>query len=824
MSNAEWQKVKEIFHTAVDLDTAERSRFLDASCNGDGEMRKEVDSLLASHFAAGDFIEGPAFVATEIFEDDFSMADQRFGNYTIIREIGAGGMGVVFLARRCDGEFDQLVAIKVVRQILAEKHLIERFKQERQILATLSHPNIAKLLDGGVSDDGRPFLAMEYIDGETITQFADDQNLDVRSRLDIFLKVCSAVAYAHRNLIVHRDLKPNNILVAADNEPKLLDFGLAKLLDQDAARIGEQTQTAFHALTPAYASPEQLLGEQITTASDIYSLGMIMFELITGGRPFQTDGKSLDEIVRTVTLTEPQAPSRYASSGFKLDSDLDNIVLMALRREPERRYRSVEQFADDIKRHLDGRPVLARPNTWTYRTSKFIRRHRLGAAAAAIVLITLICGVTATVWQSRKTERQRVKAESINAFLENALQYSNPILSPLKKNGQHTTVNEVLDAAARRIEDGEFDNDPELKLELERTISSVLWGQGNYHRARIHMTEYVKLLREQYGEDDPNFIVGSVLLAGLLFTKGEMTEAEASYRQYLPLMRIESAKGNIKPGVMADALNMFAYLRRTQGDSREAEALFRESLTLFPRLTADEQKPVATTRSTLASTIADQGRFDEALEMARLAVQEYEDRGETDSANLGFSLTIHGGFLAEKGDLINSDAELERAEVIFRDLLFSSNLWLGDALRNRALSLYGQQRYPEAITKLDEALSIYEDNFGKHYDQYPTALIIKGLSLTKLGKYAEGERALREAVEIRVSSLPPEHFWVALAKSALGECLTIQKKYAEAAPFLNESYESLVRSQGVDNPRTKLAETRLEDFRKASGTVSTKTS
>ena len=808
-STPNWEQVKEIFSATLELEPDARDAFVAETCSDNQTLRSEVESWLASHAESEDFIETPAFSANQLFSNGTSSAGRQFGNYTIIHEIGQGGMGVVFLAERNDGEFEQQVALKVVRQSVAESHMIERFRSERQILASLSHPNIANLLDGGVSGAGEPFLVMEYIQGESITDHADKQGLDIDARLNLFQKVCSAVSYAHRNLVIHRDIKPSNILITADGEPKLLDFGLAKLIDENLPADPTNTQTTFRALTPAYASPEQLKGGAITTASDVYSLGVVLYELLTGDRPFHFTGKSLDEIIRTVTEFEPALPSHVDKTDPKLRGDLDNIVLTALRREPERRYLSIDQFADDISKYLRGLPVSARPNTLIYRSSKFIRRHRIGAAAGAMVLLSLIAGMAGTLWQSQQAQKQKEKAESINAFLEQTLKYSNPILSSLKRSGQETTVNEVLDEAARRLDVGEFDNEPEVKLELERTVAMTYFGQGKYQPARKHMAEHVALLRQVYGENDPKLMVGSAMWAGLLFAKGDMDEAESVYRQYLPLLRNEVRQGRVGADVLTDVINNFAYMRRTQGDSHEAELLFRETLSLMPQLSDEARKSVATTRSTLASTIGDQGRFDEALATARDAVDEYRQRGETDSPNYGFSLNVLGGFLTEKGELAEAETSVRDAETIFRTRMAPTSLWLGDNLRNEALLLYAQQKFPEAVAKANEAATIYENGFGKHYDHYPTVLIVKGLSLTRSGAAKTGETFLRDAVARRNATLSVEHFWVATANGALGECLTTQKRYEEAEDLLRKSYESLKTSQEPDSPRLGLARQRL---------------
>lgn len=444
-----WRRVKSIFLDALDRAESEREKYLDEICGGDAALKKEVGFLLAAHVASESFIESPAFKVTSIFNSDGgdAQAGKLFGNYRIIREIGVGGMGAVFLAERADGEFTQKTALKIVRQNFADRELINRFKRERQILASLNHAYIAKLLDGGVSSDGIPFLVMEYVDGEPITDFAVKHNLNVEERLQLFVKICAAVAEAHRNLIIHRDLKPANIFVTGDGEPKLLDFGLAKLIDDGFSADEAQTLTAFRAMTPAYASPEQLRGEAITTSSDIYSLGVVLYELLTGDRPFHFRNQNLNEMINVVCNSEPARPSeavtqiisdrstgkkvretgepddrqtnkisavpfsRFSISPARLKGDLDNIILTAMQKEPARRYGTVEKFAEDIERHLQGLPVRARPNTFAYRAEKFIKRNYWTAAAGLLILLTLLGGIVATVWQARRADEQRARAE-----------------------------------------------------------------------------------------------------------------------------------------------------------------------------------------------------------------------------------------------------------------------------------------------------------------------------------------------------------------------------------------------------------------------------
>jgi serine/threonine-protein kinase len=733
--------------------------------------------------------------------------------------------------------------------------VLERFKSERQILAALDHPNIARLLDGGTTDDGLPYLVMEYVEGTLVTDYCDDRRLTTNDRLQIFRTICAAVQHAHQNLVVHRDLKPSNILITPDGTPKLLDFGIAKVLNPALSGPAmERTGTELRVLTPDYASPEQVRGEKLTTTSDIYSLGVVLYELLTGHRPYRSINTPSHDFARVICEQEPPKPSTAVSSvevvthddsrpqttitpesvsqardtqldklRRRLFGDLDNIVLMALRKEPERRYESAAQLSTDIQRHLDGLPVIARKATFKYRAGKFVRRNRLAVAAAAVLLLSLIGGIVATAWQARAAAwqaraaasqaqaalQEKEKAETISAFLGQVLNSTNPVLKVSHDSSRERTITEVLDEAARRLESGEFDNQPEVKAELERIISNSYNGQGRHRLADQHAQEYVALQSKLYGANDPRTLTASANWAQLLFTRGELTEAENKFRQVLPLMRTEQQKGNLKAEVLLYALLNFAYVRRTQGDSTEAESLFREVLTLSNQIPAESLYPIAVTQSTLASTLADQGRFDEALQTAREAVTEARQRGESDRPDFGFSLTILGGFLTDKGSFAEADTALREGEAIFRKLLSPSHLWLGDNLRNQAICLYRQNKFAEAQSKVDETLKIYLESFGVHYDNYPTALITKGLILNKTGKSKEGEVILREAVKLRTDSLPKEHFWVGVANSALGECLTTQKRFAEAEPLLVESYTALKSRLGQRDPRTQEALQRL---------------
>jgi len=441
MTPERWQKIDKIFDEALTLEPFQRAGLLDISCVDDTQLRREVESLLAASSQAGTFIEPPLLSCDDTSDNNSSLAGQTLGSYRLLSEIGHGGMGVVYLAARADDEFNKQVAIKLIQPGPHNKDLLKRFRRERQILANLDHPNIARLLDGGTTEQGVPYLVMEYVEGTPMTEYCDERKLSITERLKLFRNVCSVVQYAHQNLVIHRDLKPGNILVTADGQVKLLDFGIAKLLDADPSHTTSDTPTAFHVMTPEYASPEQIRNEPITTASDVYSLGIVLYELLTGHYPYRFKDRSLREIIRVICEEEPESPShaisrvetRTEANGktrattspesvsrtregkpdklrARLRGDLNDIALMALRKDPQRRYNTVEQLSEDIRRHLEGRPVLARNATLVYRASKFIRRYKTGAAVAAIIMLTLLGGILATTRQAsiaRKETRDK---------------------------------------------------------------------------------------------------------------------------------------------------------------------------------------------------------------------------------------------------------------------------------------------------------------------------------------------------------------------------------------------------------------------------------
>jgi eukaryotic-like serine/threonine-protein kinase len=422
-----WQRLEEIFQSALDQPPQSRAAWLDSACGGDVELRCEIDSLLAAHETGDfDFTRAAFAEALQVLERRTSRVQegQRIGPYRIVRELGRGGMGRVYLAARADQAFEKQVAIKVVERGLDSEEVTRRFESERHILARLDHPNITRIIDGGTTADGLPFIVMDYVEGQPIDEYCDAHALEVDGRLRLFQGVCAAVHYAHQHLVIHRDIKPANVVVTPEGVPRLLDFGIAKLLATSAAP-SEPTRTVLRRLTPEYASPEQVRGEALTTASDVYSLGVLLYRLLSGQSPYRTPAASARLLERAICDDQPERPSvavaraQHVPAGEgtpdrlrrRLAGDLDNIVLMALRKEPQRRYASVEQLSQDIGRHLAKLPVMARADTAAYRTGKFLARHRIGVAASAAMILLLIAGVVGTSWQARVARVERARAQ-----------------------------------------------------------------------------------------------------------------------------------------------------------------------------------------------------------------------------------------------------------------------------------------------------------------------------------------------------------------------------------------------------------------------------
>lgn len=540
MDSAKWQEIKKVFNKAIDLSATERQKFLE-ECKA--ELRGEVEELIAAHYEAENFIAAPALVEAGLSGDDENDAfiGTQIDSYKIIREIGAGGMGTVYLAIRSDDAFHKRVAVKLIRRGMDTNAVLKRFVMERRILAQLEHPFIASLLDGGSTASGLPYLVMEYVEGIPINKFCSRHGYSIEERLRLFQKVCQAVSHAHQNLVVHRDIKPSNILVTSEGEPKLLDFGIAKLLNPDwSLDTNEATATMFRVMTPEYASPEQIRGLPVNTASDVYSLGVVLYELLTGERPYKIESCAPEEVARVVLTSDPVRPSLVQSTKYKVQSskiknytannegqstedeeriinsklqitnlkslrgDLDNIILKALRKEPSERYNLVQQFSEDISRFLKGLPVLARPQTLNYRFGKYFKRHKIGVAAAALVLISLVGGISIATWQSVVANRERDRANArFEKLRETAKLLMNETRDTLDYLPGTIKLRQSLSEKSVDLLDSFYEDnstDPDFLKELadayEKLGKTQLWEFRQLNSAQNHIEKAVEIRRK----------------------------------------------------------------------------------------------------------------------------------------------------------------------------------------------------------------------------------------------------------------------------------------------------------------------------------------
>ncbi len=833
------QRVADIVEAALEKELGDCASFLDVACVDDSALRKEVESLLYFREQATGFIEEPvASSAVELFaetlEDD--RAGQSFGAYQVVREIGRGGLGAVYLAARSDDEFRKEVALKVIRRGLDTDDILRRFRLERQILAQLEHPNIARLLDGGTTDDALPFFVMEHIQGEPINAYCDSRHLGLTARLELFRKVCAAVSYAHQNLVIHRDLKPSNILVTAEGEPKLLDFGIAKVLTPEGDFV-TRTIPALRVMTPEYASPEQVRGEAMTTASDVYSLGVILYELLAGGKPYRLTTHQADEVSRAISTQEPIRPSvalrgasfqlagsrDLKSRATSLKGDLDNIILMALRKEPQRRYPSVERFSEDIRRHLAGLPVEARHDTFAYRAQKFVQRNKTGVAAAAIVFVTLVAGIVVTLFQAERVvaERNRArkeaaKASRINTFLQDVLAFSNPSWQSSNPNlTRDPTVADALKIAGERAE-SQLADQPEVLAAVQDTLGRTYTGRGKLDLAERFLRAALETRLRVLGPDDQDTAQSMTSLGEVFLWRADYAEAERLSRSALAIYRRAQKKAEDDAKWMAITLNNLAFaVSAGKKGQDEAEALYREAAELGAEFTGMDRAALANIYNNLSLIRFEKGDLDGALAYMEKSIAEQKSLPGDTRLDLGTKLGNLGRFLTKKGDYAEG-------EKYYREALETQIATVGEFHQRTAQiwasyaeNLREQGDYARALKEAQHAITIQERVLAPDHVDFANAWQILGETLARAGKLEEGEHHLRRALERGSPKWPKGSRYLAQAQLALGENLQAQERLAEAEPLLRAAYEGFKERLGPEHPDTARAAERWRKLEQA---------
>ena len=786
---------------ALDLAPAERAAWLAEVRARTPDLAREVEALLAAEdeLDARGFLAGPA---AELPRAVPSLAGRRVGGYTLERPIGQGGMGSVWLARRSDGRYEGSVAIKLLNLALLDAQGGERFRREGTTLAALAHPNIARLNDAGVTDDGQPFLVLEYVEGRRIDEYCDEERLSPERRIALFLQVLGAVAHAHANLIVHRDIKPSNILVTADGTVKLLDFGIAKLMAADASADDPRTVTGVGWFTPEYASPEQARGEPITTSTDVYAAGVLLYELLAGRHPTGDGSRSAAEYLRTVVDTEPPRLSTAATGAearaTSLDrmrrlyaGDLDNIVAKALKKRPEERYASVHALADDLRRYLNHEPVRARPDSLGYRAGKFVRRNRIGVTLGAIGAIALIAAAARERQLRGRAERETGKAVAGEQFLLSVFGAADPFAPPQARSAD-VTARALLDRGARRI-DSSLTAQPEVRAELRHALGRVYGNLGLYDAAAGQLRRSLAERRALHGTRHPDVARAMDQLGVVLIQQGRLDEADTLLRGALDQRR--RFHGN-RSDATAESVEHLADLLLNRNEFDAAEPLYREALAIRRALHGDNDTTVAATQLSLAELLVAKGTYDSAAVL-------YRDALAIRLRNLGENHPLTGSAIHGLAKAEEHLGRYDDAERTYRRALAAQRKTVGDAHPNTSgvINSLGQMlfkmgRSAEAESLLREALAINRGMFGENHESVSGNLGNLALIVRERGDLDEAERLLRRALAIDRAIYGREHTNVAYDLNELAVVLRLKGRSDLAVPILREVLDQNRRLAG----------------------------
>ena len=809
MDAERWHRISAVFDQVCEAPASERNALLEQCCAGDGELRREVAALLEADAAGGALDQHVprlriAVAADWARDSEAPIAGADIGSWRIVRELGRGGMGVVMLAERIDGQFEQRVALKLIKRGMDSDAVLSRFLHERRILARLSHPNIARLLDGGLSTDGRPFFVMEYVEGTPLVDYCTANSLGLRARVDCILQVCAALQFAHRQLVVHLDIKPSNVIVTAAGEAKLLDFGIAKLLDDSPTEPSVFTRTQTQRpLTAGYASPEQLLGEPVSTATDVYGIGCLLYELLTGRRA-NGNAATLEEARLAVARGEPLAPSRVAGVGAvpgitarRLRGDFDTIVLKALKREPERRYATVEALAQDLRRCLDAHPIAARRDTLRYRTGRLIARNPIGVALAASSLAALLITTTFALSQASSARAAALRAQAVTRYLVGIFQVADPKGTP---GGLKLSAREVLDVGTKQMQQ-QLSQQPQLEASFSQVLGRIYGGLGENERAIVLLQRALAL--HPIDEQDPASHADTLaLLARAQYETGDYAAASRSSAQ---ATLEHHARGLGESAMIAQDLALQGEILRRQGEFGRGEDLLKQALSMSRKVLLAPNAQIAEQLNQLAALYGDMGRIEEATALTELSLSMFRTLYGDNHLDVAENLVNLGVFRMQTEHIAQALPAFDEAIAIYSRLLPSDHPLHALALANEARAYDRLKRYREADPLYREALAMQRRVLGAQHPDLATTLNNLAVLRLHVDDYAGSAEFSREAMAVWAAQDKTEHPFALISKAHLAVALREAGDLVQAELMTREVLAARRRQFGENNRAVALS-------------------
>ena len=795
MDKESWTELNALLDAVLDVPPGERGQLVEGLGTEFGPLKTWLHALLerAGDVETNDFLGSLPGIgsAADLGTVPEEHAGETIGPYRLLRELGVGGMGKVWLAQRIDGLIKRPVALKLPRGAWRFTGLGERMAREREILATLTHPNIARLYDAGLTDEGQPYLALEYVEGVPIDTYCIEHELDIPARLRLFLQAAAAIAYAHNRLVVHRDLKPENILVTQDGEVKLLDFGIAKLLEHGEAKETKLTEFAGRALTPDYASPEQIAGQPITVASDVYSLGVLLCKILTETRPYQLERDSQAALEEAILVADPARPSDLTqdlSQRRLLRGDLDTVILKALKKAPEERYATVNALMDDIHRHLSGRPVTARPDSKWYAMQKFMSRNKLGVGAAAMVLMTVFVGAGVSLWQARIAEGEKVRAEEVKRFIASVFQDTDPNVS----GGKPPSATDLLQQAKARL-DRSVIGDPEVRAELRNILGTSLIALADYDAAEAVLRPTMEAAEDALDENHPQTLRAQVLLTKVYRFRGLTERALEELEDLLPRLREHRSAA---PDDLVIALNTRADLAIDEARYDDAIAAAEESVDAASALFGERHQHTINALMTLTSAYAFAQRTESALRTAerthRLALETYQD--DPQHPVIIDSRGSYARALAESGQLVRAvemlNLAVEDASVVYGE----SSMVVGLLVQNLVDHQLQIGQITEGLAGSERALTILSEHLEPDSLSYIATINARGKALLVARQGGDAYEMLAQSYHGAKRIFGPLHRHAVSTQGRVAVALAYAGRLDDAARESRQAVEDLDRS------------------------------